>query len=159
MRLLPSFSSNSLATIQVSIKDETPISPLVSFCAAEETRLVKKPVIPLDFKWSIMRVNIDSISSWFPCPIRLVSGSMTTACGLKSAMILYHYCPGDDFFIPRSRLMARYLALDLRFFDLNCFSPELASGRLLGTRRRLPTMRDESWPNGFFPGRRSSSTL
>src|ERR1039457_1022634 len=70
-----------------------------------------------------------------------------------------HYCPGDDFFIPRSRLMARYLALDLRFFDLNCFSPELASGRLLGTRRRLPTMRDESWPNGFFPGRRSSSTL
>src|ERR1039457_3301221 len=46
-------------------------------------------------------------------------------------LIPTHYCPGDDFFIPRSRLMARYLALDLRFFDLNCFSPELASGRLL----------------------------
>jgi hypothetical protein len=70
-----------------------------------------------------------------------------------------HYCPGDDFFISRSRLMARQLSLDLRFFDLNCFSPELASGRLLGTRRRLPTMGDESWPNCFLPGRRSSSTL
>ena len=71
----------------------------------------------------------------------------------------HHYCPGDDFFISRSRLMARQLSLDLRFFDLNCFSPELASGRLLGPRRRLPTMRDESWPNCFLPGRRSSSTL
>src|ERR1017187_1468075 len=36
MRLFPSFSSNSLTTIHVSIKDETPISPLVSFCAVEE---------------------------------------------------------------------------------------------------------------------------
>ena len=89
-------------------------------------------------------------------------GATDTAFGDRSAPfifnILSHYCPGDDFFISRSRLMARQLSLDLRFFDLNCFSPELASGRLLGTRRRLPTMRDESWPNCFLPGRRSSST-
>jgi hypothetical protein len=31
--VLPSFSSNSLTTIQVSTNDETPISPLVSFWA------------------------------------------------------------------------------------------------------------------------------
>ena len=59
MRRLPSLSSSSLTTIQVSIKEETPISPLVSFFALEETRLVKNPVMPLDFKASIIRVSMD----------------------------------------------------------------------------------------------------
>src|ERR1035438_9757365 len=58
VRFLPAFSSNSLTTIQVSIKDETPISPLVSFSAEEETRLVKNVVMPRDFSRSIMRVII-----------------------------------------------------------------------------------------------------
>src|ERR1039458_4965566 len=45
VRFVPPSSSNSLTTIQVSIKDETPISPFVSFPWEEETRLVKNVVI------------------------------------------------------------------------------------------------------------------
>ena len=69
------------------------------------------------------------------------------------------YCPGDDFFISRSRLMARQLSLDLRFFDLNCFSPELPSGRPHGCRREFLTMRGEPWPDCFLPSCRLSSTV
>jgi hypothetical protein len=70
-----------------------------------------------------------------------------------------HCCPGDDFFIPCSRLMARQLSPIRRFFDLNCFSPELPSGRPLGYRCRFPTMRGESWPDCFRPSRRSYSAV
>jgi hypothetical protein len=59
----------------------------VSFWAVEETRLVKTPVMPWDFKASIMRVSMDWISEVSACPIRLVRGSITTAVGLKSARI------------------------------------------------------------------------
>ncbi|HXH76604.1 MAG TPA: hypothetical protein VNJ08_16655, partial [Bacteriovoracaceae bacterium] len=56
VRFIP--SSNSLTTIHVSIKDETPISPLVLFFSLAETRLVKKVVIKRDFKRSIIRERL-----------------------------------------------------------------------------------------------------
>jgi hypothetical protein len=60
------------------------------------------------------------------------------AYGYKGLKMAIHCCPGDDFSIARSRLMARLLSPVLEFFDLNCFPPEATLGRPLGYRFRFP---------------------
>src|SRR3954463_1890376 len=77
--------STSWTTIQVSMREETPRSSS-GFWVRLELRLVRRAVMPFDFKWSTSRVIIDRTSWGFPSAMKSVMGSMIATEGLKSRM-------------------------------------------------------------------------
>src|SRR5260370_36098271 len=64
---------------------------------------------------------------------------------------LVHYCPGDEFLIRANPRITRKLGRLLGFPDLNRFWPIRAETFVGGFAQRSSTMRDECWPNNFFP--------
>src|SRR4051812_46305815 len=67
------------------MREETPRSSS-GFWVRLELRLVRRAVMPFDFKWSTSRVIIDRTSWGFPSAMKSVMGSMTATEGLKSRM-------------------------------------------------------------------------